>query len=131
MNNKKGTKKECESVKSMTKTMLIWQWRCSEISTEWPSLWCWKLMQVVRCCIEHSASVAKSFLTSNAVVIERKELQPITLPPRKAMATPNLAIPKDLAFSKGLPMSKDLAMSKGHFTHFIVFNFLCHNIFPC
>ncbi|XP_022642729.1 ruBisCO large subunit-binding protein subunit beta, chloroplastic isoform X1 [Vigna radiata var. radiata] len=87
--------------------------------------------KVVRCCIEHSASVAKSFLTSNAVVIERKELQPITLPPRKAMATPNLAIPKDLAFSKGLPMSKDLAMSKGHFTHFIVFNFLCHNIFPC
>ncbi|WVY94529.1 hypothetical protein V8G54_033617 [Vigna mungo] len=69
--------------------------------------------KVVRCCIEHSASVAKSFLTSNAVVIERKELQPITLPPRKAMATPNLAIPKDLAFSKGLPMSKDLAMSKG------------------
>ncbi|KAK7407490.1 hypothetical protein VNO78_09443 [Psophocarpus tetragonolobus] len=43
--------------------------------------------KVVRCCIEHAASVAKSFLTSNAVVIERKELKPIPIPPRKPMAT--------------------------------------------
>ncbi|RDY08942.1 Chaperonin 60 subunit beta 4, chloroplastic, partial [Mucuna pruriens] len=41
--------------------------------------------KVVRCCIEHAASVAKAFLTSNAVVIERKELEPI--PRRKPMAT--------------------------------------------
>ncbi|MED6182705.1 hypothetical protein PIB30_031126, partial [Stylosanthes scabra] len=33
--------------------------------------------KVVRCCIEHAASVAKAFLTSNAVVIERKEIQSI------------------------------------------------------
>ncbi|MED6159285.1 hypothetical protein PIB30_040890 [Stylosanthes scabra] len=33
--------------------------------------------KVVRCCIEHAASVAKAFLTSNAVVIERKEIQRI------------------------------------------------------
>ncbi|XP_015967535.1 chaperonin 60 subunit beta 4, chloroplastic [Arachis duranensis] len=30
--------------------------------------------KVVRCCIEHAASVAKAFLTSNAVVVERKEI---------------------------------------------------------
>jgi len=65
--------------------------------------------------------VAKSFLTSHAVVIEHKVLQPITLPSRKAMATPDLGISKDRSFSKGPPMSKglavakDLAMSKGHF----------------
>lgn len=41
-----------------------------------------KLLQVVRCCIEHAASVAKAFLTSNAVVIDIKELQPI-IPQRK------------------------------------------------
>ncbi|TKY69471.1 Chaperonin 60 subunit beta 4 [Spatholobus suberectus] len=41
--------------------------------------------KVVRCCIEHAASVAKAFLTSNAVVIERKELEPI--PRIKPMAT--------------------------------------------
>lgn len=40
--------------------------------------------KVVRCCIEHAASVAKTFLTSNAVVIDLKELQP--LPQRKPMA---------------------------------------------
>jgi len=53
-------------------------------------------VQVVRCCIEHAASVAKTFLTSNAVVIDRMELEqplqrrkPMTMP-RKPMAMPRM-----------------------------------------
>lgn len=52
--------------------------------------------KVVRCCIEHAASVAKTFLTSNAVVIDRMELEqplqrrkPMTMP-RKPMAMPRM-----------------------------------------
>lgn len=41
------------------------------------------LEQVVRCCLEHAASVAKTFLTSGAVVVDIKELEP--LPMRKPM----------------------------------------------
>ncbi|XP_042982706.1 chaperonin 60 subunit beta 4, chloroplastic isoform X4 [Carya illinoinensis] len=33
--------------------------------------------KVVRCCLEHAASVAKTFLTSDAVVVDIKELEPI------------------------------------------------------
>lgn len=33
--------------------------------------------QVVRCCLEHAASVANSFLTSDAVVTDIKEPEPI------------------------------------------------------
>jgi chaperonin GroEL len=29
--------------------------------------------QVVRCCLEHAASVAKTFITSDAVVVDIKE----------------------------------------------------------
>ncbi|KAI9073483.1 hypothetical protein K1719_044557 [Acacia pycnantha] len=42
--------------------------------------------KVVRCCLEHSASVAKAFLTSDAVVIDRKEFKPI---PRRKPLTPS------------------------------------------
>ncbi|KAK4260920.1 hypothetical protein QN277_003981 [Acacia crassicarpa] len=42
--------------------------------------------KVVRCCLEHSASVAKAFLTSDAVVIDRKEFKPI---PRRKPSTPS------------------------------------------
>ncbi|KAG8382980.1 hypothetical protein BUALT_Bualt05G0136300 [Buddleja alternifolia] len=41
--------------------------------------------KVVRCCLEHSASVAKTFLTSDAVVIEIKE--PVSRRIRKPMPT--------------------------------------------
>jgi hypothetical protein len=34
------------------------------------------VLQVVRCCLEHAASVAKVFLTSDVVVTEIKEEQP-------------------------------------------------------
>ncbi|KAK7275079.1 hypothetical protein RIF29_16186 [Crotalaria pallida] len=40
--------------------------------------------KVVRCCIEHAASVSKAFLTSNAVVIDRLEFEPI---PRRRKPT--------------------------------------------
>ncbi|KAF5449448.1 hypothetical protein F2P56_029891 [Juglans regia] len=50
--------------------------------------------KVVRCCLEHAASVAKTFLTSDAVVVDIKELQPIprrppmpTIPRRPPMPT--------------------------------------------
>lgn len=53
-----------------------------------------KMVQVVRCCIENAASVAKTFLTSNAVVIDRMEFQqplrrrrPMPMP-RKPMSMP-------------------------------------------
>ncbi|XP_050275991.1 chaperonin 60 subunit beta 4, chloroplastic isoform X2 [Quercus robur] len=45
--------------------------------------------KVVRCCLEHAASVAKSFLTSSAVVVDIKELEPI--PRRPPMPTSGLS----------------------------------------
>lgn len=33
--------------------------------------------QVVRCCLEHAASVAKTFLMSDCVVVEIKEPEPV------------------------------------------------------
>lgn len=32
---------------------------------------------MVRCCLEHAASVARTFLTSDAVVTENKEPEPV------------------------------------------------------
>ncbi|CAL0315280.1 unnamed protein product [Lupinus luteus] len=56
--------------------------------------------KVVRCCIQHAASVTKAFLTSNAVIIDRMELHPI--PRRKRpMTTSGTQIPG---------MSKDLSL---------------------
>ena len=40
-----------------------------------------KYHQVVRCCIEHAAVVAKSFLTSDVVVVEAKESKPVRVRP--------------------------------------------------
>ncbi|KAL6294941.1 hypothetical protein ACE6H2_003083 [Prunus campanulata] len=42
--------------------------------------------KVVRCCLEHAASVAKNFLTSDAVVVDIKETQPFPrrMPPKLA-----------------------------------------------
>jgi len=37
--------------------------------------------KVVRCCIEHAAVVAKSFLTSDVVVVEAKESKPVRVRP--------------------------------------------------
>ncbi|KAG2566456.1 hypothetical protein PVAP13_7NG191000 [Panicum virgatum] len=37
--------------------------------------------KVVRCCIEHAAVVAKSFLTSDVVIVEAKESKPIRIRP--------------------------------------------------
>ena len=33
----------------------------------------WMCLQVVRCCLEHAASVAKTFLTCDVVVVDIKE----------------------------------------------------------
>ncbi|KAK9276685.1 hypothetical protein L1049_006221 [Liquidambar formosana] len=48
--------------------------------------------KVVRCCLEHAASVAKTFLTSNAVVVDIKEVEPI--PRRKPMPTLGSSFPR-------------------------------------
>ncbi|CAL2232055.1 unnamed protein product [Prunus armeniaca] len=44
--------------------------------------------KVVRCCLEHAASVAKTFLTSDAVVVDIKETQPF--PRRVPPKLPNI-----------------------------------------
>ncbi|KAE9595707.1 hypothetical protein Lal_00030846 [Lupinus albus] len=57
--------------------------------------------KVVRCCIEHAASVTKAFLTSNAVVVDRMELHPIPRRKRPMTTTSGTQIPG---------MSKDLSL---------------------
>lgn len=52
--------------------------------------------KVVRCCLEHAASVAKTFLTSDAVVVNIKESEPV--PRRKLMPSST-----DSLFSKQMP----------------------------
>ncbi|KAK4788826.1 hypothetical protein SAY86_020145 [Trapa natans] len=45
--------------------------------------------KVVRCCLEHAASVAKTVLLSDAVVVEVKEQKPF-IPRRKQMKTSDI-----------------------------------------
>ncbi|KAJ3707511.1 hypothetical protein LUZ61_011216 [Rhynchospora tenuis] len=47
--------------------------------------------KVVRCCILHASSVAKTFLTSDLAVVEKKT-EPIQLP--RLLPTPNMMMPK-------------------------------------
>lgn len=51
----------------------------------------YKLEQVVRCSLQHAASVAKTFLTSDVVVADIKELEAI--PMRKKISHPSTLIP--------------------------------------
>ncbi|KAJ6431961.1 60 KDA HEAT SHOCK PROTEIN MITOCHONDRIAL [Salix viminalis] len=44
--------------------------------------------KVVRCCLEHAASVAKTFLTSDAVVVDIKELDPLPMRTRMPPVAP-------------------------------------------
>ncbi|XP_038975090.1 ruBisCO large subunit-binding protein subunit beta, chloroplastic isoform X3 [Phoenix dactylifera] len=50
--------------------------------------------KVVRCCVEHAAAVAKTFLTSDVVVVDTKEAEPISrqrlMPTSNLMRTSNL-----------------------------------------
>ena len=50
-----------------------------------------KLEQVVRCSLQHAASVAKTFLTCDVVVADIKE--PEAIPMRKKMSRPSTLIP--------------------------------------
>lgn len=57
--------------------------------------------QVVRCSLEHAASVAKTFLTSDAVVVDIKEVeQPVQMP--MPMRKP-LRKPGNVTFSLASP----------------------------
>ncbi|KAF5202546.1 60 kDa chaperonin [Thalictrum thalictroides] len=51
--------------------------------------------KVVRCCLENAASVAKTFLMSEVVVVEVKDLEPI--PQRKPMQTSGIGPPGELS----------------------------------
>ncbi|CAD6202893.1 unnamed protein product [Miscanthus lutarioriparius] len=53
--------------------------------------------KVVRCCIEHAAVVAKSFLTSDVVIVEAKEGKPIRI--RPPMPPRNLIPPMPASIS--------------------------------
>ncbi|EYU28916.1 hypothetical protein ABFS82_12G085200 [Erythranthe guttata] len=55
--------------------------------------------KVVRCCLEHAASVAKTFLTADAVVVEIKEpvkARPNLMGERKPMPTSGIGPPRGL-----------------------------------
>ena len=79
--------------------------------------------QVVRCCLENAASVAKTFLTSDAVVVEIKEPPSLLrrlrmpmqmpLPPQMPMSTPTqmpvpmspqMPMPMQMPKTKPMPM---------------------------
>ncbi|KAL6350591.1 hypothetical protein AAG906_022301 [Vitis piasezkii] len=67
--------------------------------------------KVVRCCLEHAASVAKTFLTSDAVVVDIKELDPIPrrkpMPPMSPMPPVSpLPSPGNSAISRRKPMPR-------------------------
>ena len=70
-----------------------------------------KKNQVVRCCLEHAASVAKTFLTSDAVVVDIKELDLIPrrkpMPPMSPMPPVSpLPSPGNSAISRRKPMPR-------------------------
>ncbi|CAA7407747.1 unnamed protein product [Spirodela intermedia] len=44
--------------------------------------------KVVRCCVEHAASVARTFLTSDVVVVDTREPYPATMRPRMPTSGP-------------------------------------------
>ncbi|KAJ9709480.1 hypothetical protein PVL29_001117 [Vitis rotundifolia] len=67
--------------------------------------------KVVRCCLEHAASVAKTFLTSDAVVVDIKELHLIPrrkpMPPMSPMPPVSpLPSPGNSAISRRKPMPR-------------------------
>ncbi|CAL8095798.1 unnamed protein product [Prunus armeniaca] len=75
--------------------------------------------KVVRCCLEHAASVAKTFLTSDAVVVDIKETQPFprrvppklpNIPRRTPPELPNIPrrMPPDL---RNIPRRRPTPMS--------------------
>lgn len=53
--------------------------------------------KVVRCCIEHAAVVAKSFLTSDVVIVEAQESKPVRV--RPPMPPSNLIPPMPASVS--------------------------------
>ncbi|BBG93562.1 TCP-1/cpn60 chaperonin family protein, partial [Prunus dulcis] len=77
--------------------------------------------KVVRCCLEHAASVAKTFLTSDAVVVDIKETQPFprrmppklpNIPRRMPPELPNIPrrMPPDLPNIPRRPTSMSMSM---------------------
>lgn len=66
------------------------------------------MYQVVRCCIEHSAVVAKSFLTSDVVIVEAQESKPVRIRPP---IPPRNLIPPMPASGNDAPSCKKVASS--------------------
>ncbi|KAF2530633.1 hypothetical protein F2Q70_00030768 [Brassica cretica] len=50
--------------------------------------------KVVRCCLEHAASMANTFLTSDAVVVEIKENKPLPTSPAASSMFPDRNLPR-------------------------------------
>lgn len=81
--------------------------------------------QVVRCCLENSASVAKTFLTSDAVVVEIKEppslLRRLRMPMQMPMpmSTPTqmpVPMPPQMPMPMQMPKKKPMPMpNRGNF----------------
>ncbi|XP_038987988.1 ruBisCO large subunit-binding protein subunit beta, chloroplastic-like isoform X2 [Phoenix dactylifera] len=62
--------------------------------------------KVVRCCVEHAAAVAKTFLTSDVVVVDTKEAEPISR--RRLMPTSNLMRTSNLMPTSNLMRTSNL-----------------------
>ncbi|KAF8407913.1 hypothetical protein HHK36_007051 [Tetracentron sinense] len=66
--------------------------------------------KVVRCCLEHAASVAKTFLTSDAVIVDIKELEPV--PMRKPMPTSGVKFAPQLTSRDRYDLSFDTLFAR-------------------
>ena len=80
----KGLLKNHRSIQTMqwhfevgTKPINNVEWHILTQQFVYPAHMC----QVVRCCIEHAAVVAKSFLTSDVVIVEAQESKPVRVRP--------------------------------------------------
>lgn len=71
--------------------------------------------QVVRCCVEHAAAVAKTFLTSDVVVVDTKEAESISR--RRLLPTSNLMRTSNLMPTSNLMQTSNLMRKPGVFFH--------------
>ncbi|XP_008804418.1 ruBisCO large subunit-binding protein subunit beta, chloroplastic isoform X2 [Phoenix dactylifera] len=67
--------------------------------------------KVVRCCVEHAAAVAKTFLTSDVVVVDTKEAEPISR--QRLMPTSNLMRTSNLMPTSNLMRTSNLTPKSG------------------
>lgn len=72
--------------------------------------------KVVRCCIEHAASVAKTFLTSDAVVIDiHGPVVKGMRPPKQSSNQTPMSMPMQSPKQTPMPMPMSMQMPSGNF----------------